>query len=380
MAAADAFSPWSDLCVPPDALRLAPTLLSGMSFRWHPSAAGNIYVGVLSDCIYELREDDATVHWRVCGPADSDRARAQLREHLSLDRGVTASAWAGGGQLPVQFFHAAAALPGVRVVSVLSRLESLVSFMGSANNNIKRNMQMVASLCANFEENRLGCDSEGAALFSFPSVAQLCSLSEERLWELGWGYRAPRLHKLSRQLEERGGEAWLDSLARLCDEELRAELVALCGVGRKAAARCSSAAPRSPVTCSNTVHRWRTACCSSRTGETAWRAAPARPPAHPPGREHEVPLPRPSTPPLHPPPLGRDSGARRHALPADGAPLPAAPRGPRQELRAGPLRADQRLLRRPLWTPRWVGLHDSIRGRARRLPAASPRPTSANLG
>ncbi|EOD31996.1 N-glycosylase/DNA lyase [Emiliania huxleyi CCMP1516] len=247
MAAADAFSPWSDLCVPPDALRLAPTLLSGMSFRWHPSAAGNIYVGVLSDCIYELREDDATVHWRVCGPADSDRARAQLREHLSLDRGVTASAWAGGGQLPVQFFHAAAALPGVRVVSVLSRLESLVSFMGSANNNIKRNMQMVASLCANFEENRLGCDSEGAALFSFPSVAQLCSLSEERLWELGWGYRAPRLHKLSRQLEERGGEAWLDSLARLCDEELRAELVALCGVGRKAAARCSSAAPRSPV-------------------------------------------------------------------------------------------------------------------------------------
>ena len=111
--AADAFSPWSDLCVPPDALRLAPTLLSGMSFRWHPSAAGSIYVGVLGDCIYELREDDATVHWRVCGPADSDRARAQLREHLSLDRGVTASAWAGAGQLPVQFFHAAAALPGV---------------------------------------------------------------------------------------------------------------------------------------------------------------------------------------------------------------------------------------------------------------------------
>ena len=59
-------------------------------------------------------------------------------------------------------------------------------------------MQMVASLCASFEENRLGCDSEGAALFSFPSVAQLCSLSEERLWELGWRYRAPRLHKLSR--------------------------------------------------------------------------------------------------------------------------------------------------------------------------------------
>ena len=39
--------------------------------------------------------------------------------------------------------HAAAAIPGVRVLTI-ERLEALITFMGSANNNIKRNMQMVS--------------------------------------------------------------------------------------------------------------------------------------------------------------------------------------------------------------------------------------------
>lgn len=73
--------------------------------------------------------------------------------------------------------------------------------MGSANNNIKRNMQMVEKLCAEFDVNHIGFDSYGNAYFAFPSIEQLVTIGESRLFEIGWGYRAPRLHKLSRQLE-----------------------------------------------------------------------------------------------------------------------------------------------------------------------------------
>ena len=178
-------SPWRDLCVPPTSLRLGPTLLSGMSFRWrHRHGQGSYankahsegyldslslldgsYIGVLRDTIFEAREDDQTVWFRVHNPRKepAESAEAALRAHFSLGRGVDAASWTGLPTTPVQFRKAAAALPGVRCLSILSHVEALVTFVGSANNNIKRNMQMVAALCAEFPSNLLGTDAYGEA-------------------------------------------------------------------------------------------------------------------------------------------------------------------------------------------------------------------------
>ena len=68
-----------------------------------------------------------------------------------------------------------------------------------------------------------------------PTLAQLLTLSEQALWDLGWGYRAPRLYKLARDLEERGGEGYLDGIVELDEEAARAALTCLTGVGRKVA-------------------------------------------------------------------------------------------------------------------------------------------------
>ena len=152
-------------------------------------------------------------------------------EHLSLDRGAEPSAWADP---PAQFLRAAAAQPGVRVLTI-PHLEALVTFVGSANNNIARNMQMVAALAAAFPANSLGHDLYGTEHFAFPSAADLRALSEATLWELGWGYRAPRIFTLARQLAERGDEAFLDGLALDDEDSARAALLELCGVGRKVA-------------------------------------------------------------------------------------------------------------------------------------------------
>lgn len=111
--------------------------------------------------------------------------------------------------------------------------------MGSANNNIKRNMAMTRDLCAAFPSNSLGVDAYGNEHFSFPRPEQVASLAEAELWELGWGYRAPRLFKLAREVCACGGEAWLQQLAAGEGEDAsRRALMQLSGVGRKVADCC----------------------------------------------------------------------------------------------------------------------------------------------
>lgn len=220
-----------------------------MSFRWRLTSA-NTFIGVVRDRICELRETAAGTEFRVHGPParadDVHAASAALRAHLSLDRGprTPAAKWASpqhalkDSVLPavaVQHLRCAAALPGVRVLTIGSHIEALITFVGSANNNIKRNMQMVEGLCAQFPHNFLGVDAYGSRHFRFPSADDICSLSEDALWELGWGYRAPRIVKLAGQLRELGGATFLTSLATLPDVEAREALCQLCGVGRKVA-------------------------------------------------------------------------------------------------------------------------------------------------
>ena len=258
MASESAWSEWQVLeRTGPRSLRCAPTLLSGMSFRWWRHKEGEeeeeTFLGVLGETIVELKELDAAVCFRSSDP-DTDAACALLRKHLRLDDGIDACEVAPWCEALPRFRRAAAAVPGCRVLRILDPLECLVSFIGSANNNIKRNMQMVRDLCAEFKENHLGSDPYGGEHYRFPSVAQLLRLSEQRLWELGWGYRAPRVFKVARQLDERGGEPFLRGLPRE-EAEARSALCELCGVGRKVA-DCillfgyahDSCAPHSPMT------------------------------------------------------------------------------------------------------------------------------------
>ncbi|KAL3922494.1 MAG: hypothetical protein SGPRY_004541 [Prymnesium sp.] len=230
-------SEWADLRASPSALRLRPTLLSGMSFRWQYREPSRSYLGVLGQTAFELREHEHTVTFRTLGSkqaAEQEQHVRLLRAHLSLDRGCDIQKkWLDRTKdAPDQFLRAASVLQGVRVLTI-DRLEALVAFMGSANNNIKRNMQMIEKLCSEFEENWICDDEYGSSYYVFPSVEQMLRLSEARLWEIGWGYRAPRLFKLARQLNERGAD-FLDCLpsSEAC---ARAQLCELCGVGRKVA-------------------------------------------------------------------------------------------------------------------------------------------------
>ena len=264
-------SGWAPLNVAASEMRLAATLLSGQSFRWQrrlASADGATsaraqfpadidglaelgegahveYVGPVEGHLYVLRETDADVFYRVASAASAAAgARDVLRRYLRLPPAGGAAApnpqavlrssldasWKGldaGLERRLEHF------PGVRLLGV-PLFEAIITFVGSANNNIKRNSQMIASLCAEFEANALGSVG-GERYFSFPSPEQLATVWEERLWELGWGYRAPRVAKLCPQLAELGGAEWLASLRSMDRTAAREELCKLSGIGRKVA-------------------------------------------------------------------------------------------------------------------------------------------------
>lgn len=114
---------------------------------------------------------------------------------------------------PIEFGY------GIRILKN-NLFETMVSFIISANNNIRRIQKIIWTL----KEKCTGGKS-------FPSYAQLLALSVEDFQNMGLGYRAPQLYKALRQVDERMLESWRD----LPSDQVRNNLIALSGIGPKVA-------------------------------------------------------------------------------------------------------------------------------------------------
>ena len=139
-------------------------------------------------------------------------------------------------------------------------VEMVISFIISANNNIKRFTKTLNSLSEKYG-TKLGCVRDIAGenmscdthttcktgenvssiedLYAFPTLKQLLCVAEEQFRELGCGYRRGYLVDAVSQLKNmsRGGEDGFEWLYDLPDEDLYAELIKIKGVGDKVA-RC----------------------------------------------------------------------------------------------------------------------------------------------
>jgi N-glycosylase/DNA lyase len=294
-----AASVWQSLALSKTELRLMVTLMSGQSFRWQrithvcdaltsvaieklemPEGAGSgdgvfslvdycvdgairqDYMGVVGAHTFVLREFPNDVLFCAFGNVGAvlredvqAECKAVLRAYLQaeVNRSQLDSEWLSlDSPVDCNFERRLPFFPGVRVLS-LDLWEAIVSFVGSANNNIKRykniltndqqqnhnqrlcrTAQMIQRLCGHFAENFI-CELGGDRHFSFPSLAQMSKLSEQDLLDLGWGYRAPRVCKLCNELNLGGGVKWLTDL-RSCDRsEAAKRLRKLTGIGPKVA-------------------------------------------------------------------------------------------------------------------------------------------------
>lgn len=115
---------------------------------------------------------------------------------------------------------------GIRILNQDS-WEALCSFVISQQNNIKRIKGIVDRLC------RAYGDRLENGWYTFPSAQRLASLTVQDFEELGTGYRAKYLERLSKSVAS--GEIDLEGIKQMPLEQARKELLNIYGVGVKVA-------------------------------------------------------------------------------------------------------------------------------------------------
>lgn len=112
---------------------------------------------------------------------------------------------------------------GIRILNQ-DIFETIISFIVSANNNIKRIQKILFAIRENYGTNM-------GEFYSFPTLQQLKKASIEDFKKLGAGYRAKYLFDAVRQLEKEDFYAW----KHLSTVELNKKLLSIMGVGQKVA-------------------------------------------------------------------------------------------------------------------------------------------------
>ena len=112
---------------------------------------------------------------------------------------------------------------GIRILNQ-DIFETIISFIVSANNNIKRIQKILFAIREKYGSNM-------GDYFAFPSIKQLKRASIDDFRKLGAGYRAEYLYKAVRQLENEDFLTWTN----LSTNELNKKLLSIMGVGQKVA-------------------------------------------------------------------------------------------------------------------------------------------------
>ena len=120
---------------------------------------------------------------------------------------------------------------GLRVLKQ-DEFETIISFIISANNNIKRIKKIINNISMKCGKK---IEFEGKEYFGFPNIEELRKLKEEDFKSLGAGFRAKYLESTVNKIYSDNLEKYIEKLNNLSNKELEKELLNLKGVGPKVA-------------------------------------------------------------------------------------------------------------------------------------------------
>lgn len=120
---------------------------------------------------------------------------------------------------------------GLRILKQ-DEFETIISFIISANNNIKRIKKIINNISMKCGKK---IEFEGKEYFGFPSIEELIKLKEEDFKSLGAGFRAKYLESTVNKIYSDNLEKYIEKLNNLSNKELEKELLNLKGVGPKVA-------------------------------------------------------------------------------------------------------------------------------------------------
>ena len=120
---------------------------------------------------------------------------------------------------------------GLRILKQ-DEFETIISFIISANNNIKRIKKIINNISMKCGKK---IEFEGKEYFGFPSIEESIKLKEEDFKSLGAGFRAKYLESTVNKIYSDNLEKYIEKLNNLSNKELEKELLNLKGVGPKVA-------------------------------------------------------------------------------------------------------------------------------------------------
>lgn len=197
------------------------TLFCGQAFRWE--RVNGLYRGIAHGRVLELFMDGGEVRM---APVTAAEFNAVWKRYFDLDRdyGALKRDFEGDPVLVQGMEYAG----GMRVLNQ-EPFETLVSFIISANNNVKRITGIIRKLSARFGEriNHNGCE-----YFAFPKPAALANADAADLAACGAGYRAAYIKEAAAAV---CGGFDLEGLKDMPYEEAKKSLMTIKGVGGKVA-------------------------------------------------------------------------------------------------------------------------------------------------
>ncbi|KAL7033018.1 hypothetical protein ACKWTF_007457 [Chironomus riparius] len=238
-------------------INLQQTLLGGQSFRWTQS--DEYFIGIFANIAWKIKADECDLSYEVLGelpyPTDANCLRIKVEKpKITSKKGLVLYEQKYYEQLLNKYFRLDSNLDedyniwieahkhfksktskDQTFITQLDQeiVETLFSFICSQNNHISRISSLVEKLCTNYGE--LICSTDGRSFYNFPSLEKLSKDEEmeSKLRNLGFGYRAKYIAKAAKDILNKGGVKWLDSLTRLNYPKAHDELIKLPGIGPK---------------------------------------------------------------------------------------------------------------------------------------------------
>lgn len=194
----------------------------GQCFRWNKQPDGS-YTGVAHSRVINVKLEDDVLYldntnvedfnniWREYFDFDTDYD--EIKKDLSKDKVMSEAIKHGYG---------------IRILNQ-DPWETLISFIISANNGIKRIQGSIESLSERYGE--LIGTYRDKKYYAFPKAEVLQSIREEELMKSGVGYRANYIFNSSIIVAQK--QMNIDNMENLSTEKARKELMLFAGVGPK---------------------------------------------------------------------------------------------------------------------------------------------------
>ena len=208
-----------------DSFELKHIFDCGQCFRWNEELDGS-YTGVFKGNVLNVQKDNNEITFKgvlngnikdiVEDYFDLKRDYSKIKKELSkIDENVSNSIKYG---------------EGIRILNQ-ELVETILSFIISANNNIPRIKGIIERICKNYGEEIIWNDK---SYYTFPSLEKLKDVSVEEFRALGAGFRDVRLYETIHILYNKDIDIskWYEEPDTL---KVREELLTLSGVGPKVA-------------------------------------------------------------------------------------------------------------------------------------------------